>query len=561
MTTLPIPSINRCPVRRLGLLLTAVATLWAAGCSTYSKVRQTQRARDLAVTAEQVQVAQALGARRTKPLEQLGGYLDAANDARRRLAADPEDTLLRSDYNFAVARVIDIMARDKLTPWDQPVVAPSADGTPWRLRLKPPFKQEQYHPRHFQFTPSDRYKFTGVNVGDRVLKAGVGAPLIVVGKELDYVKLDRFAQGRQVYYGLTAVIQFRGRDCEIQLFDPLDTEDVRLGARTYPLAGDFQGPLALALADLDFKKSELLGLFKPQEFLEEARISRLQPFQPGKIPVLCVHGLGNSPATWAPLVEFLRGDPEIRENYQFWFFSYPSGLPYPMAAAQLRRQLGEIRHRYPQLRDVVVIGHSMGGMISRLLLTDSGMNLWDTYFDQPPDQLAVSPRTRAFLTGSLIFKPTPGIGRVIFVAPSHRGSRKAADFWGRLGAWVVGNPLGAGDEYNEALAAARPEAQKRGHGRLPNSFDILNPDSLFLDKVDGLPVRSDVPFHTILGDRGKGGHLDRTKPESTDGFVPYWSGHLEGARSERVIPSGHWSHQHPLGMAEIKRILLEHLGH
>jgi hypothetical protein len=68
-----------------------------------------------------------------------------------------------------------------------------------------------------------------------------------------------------------------------------------------------------------------------------------------------------------------------------------------------------------------------------------------------------------------------------------------------------------------------------------------------------------VPFHSLIGDRGKGGFLDHRKPTSSDGVVPYWSSHLQGARSEKIIPSGHWTQVHPLGMAEIRRILLEHL--
>lgn len=533
--------------------------LLLAGCAQYSKVFETRRTSDLAVTESQLELARAQERRRAQPIKQLGHYLDAANEARLRLVANPGSTLLRSDYNFAVARVIDIISDQHLQPWDAAVEAPSASGAPWRLRLTPPFPQPQYHPRHFQFTPSDRYNFRGKLVGERVLKEGLGAPLVVAGKDLDYVKIDKFAQGRNVYYGLTAIIRFRGRDCEVVLQDPLDKEEVTLDGRTYPVAGDFQGPLALALAELDMRRRELLGLFKPQLFEQNARLARLQPFNPGKIPVIFIHGLSNSPATWAPVVEFLRGDPVIRQNYQFWFFSYPSGLPYPLSAAMLRRQLAEIRKRYPNLKDAVVVGHSMGGMISRLLITDSGMKLWNTYFDQPPTALPFSPKTREVMAGSLIFKPTPGIGRVVFVSASHRGSEKAVDFWGRLGAAVVGNPISVDTVYKEAIAHARPEAQARTRDRLPNSIDMLDPHNLFVSTVNKLPLKPGVPFHSLIGDRGRGGFLDQTRPNSSDGIVSYWSSHMQGAASERVIPSGHWSHLHPLGMVEINRILLEHL--
>ena len=539
--------------------LSLVFAALLCGCVKYSEVRFIRNTASLANTAEQKQLALAQNRLSRDPLAQLGAYLDAADAARRQLARDPQNAVLRSDYNFAVARVMDLIYDHKLAPWDRPVVAPSAGGKPWRLTLTPPSKEKHFHPSLFEFRPSDRYDFRGKLVGDRVLKQGLGAPLVVAGRKVDYTKLDPFAQGKNVYYGMTALVNFRGRQADIALSDPLAREKIVFDGRTYPLAADFQGPLALALDELDLQKRELLGLFKPQEFAGRARLARLQPYDPRKIPIICIHGLGNSPATWAPLVEFLRGDPVIRENYQIWFYAYPSGLPYPLAASFLREQLAEARRHHPGLRDAVVIGHSMGGMITRALITDSRDELWNLYFDKPAEQLSLSDKARCMLDGMLLFKPVPDISRVIFVSASHRGSDMAIDFWGRVGAALVGNPVADKETYAEVLSQARPEVRTRSRNRFPNSIDLLDPDSPFLEKINALPTAPGVPYHSLIGDRGKGGFLDRTRPESSDGIVPYWSSHMDGARSERVIPSGHWSHLHPLGMAEIKRVLVEHL--
>lgn len=541
------------------LLPVTLAVFALCGCARYSEVRIKKDTASLAATSEQRQLALAQEKRAKTPLAQLGGYLDAADEARRKLARDPDNALWRSDYNFAVARVMDLLYENKLQPWDGPITAPSAAGQPWRLTLTPPYKEKRFHPSLFEFRPSDRYDFSGKGVGERTLKEGLGAPLVVAGRNIDYVKLDQFAQGQSVYYSYTALVNLRGRNAEIVLFDPLARENVVFDRRSYPLAGDFQGPLALALHELEPEKREILGLFKPQAFLDRARLARLQPYDPRKIPLIGIHGLGNSPATWAPLVDFLRGDPVIRENYQVWFFSYPSGLPYPLAAAFLRKQLADARRRYPAMRDPVVIGHSMGGMISRLLITDSGKELWNLYFDKPPEQLKLSAKARHLLESMLLFDPVPNIRRVIFVSASHRGSYKAIDFWGRIGAAMVGDPIGDSSEIEEILPQARPEARAHGRNRLPNSVDLLDPDSLFLEKVNTLPTKPGVPYHSLIGDRGRGGFLDKTEPQRTDGIVPYWSSHMDGAESEEVIPSGHWSHLHPLGMAEIRRILVEHV--
>jgi hypothetical protein len=94
--------------------------------------------------------------------------------------------------------------------------------------------------------------------------------------------------------------------------------------------------------------------------------------------------------------------------------------------------------------------------------------------------------------------------------------------------------------------------------RAPNSIDTLSPTNNFVREVNKLPVVPSIPFHSIMGDRGKGGNKDKTKPVSTDGFVPYWSSHLDGFASEKIVPSHHSAHQHPEGMQEVVRILKLH---
>lgn len=540
-------------------MLAAGCAVLIAGCTSYSSARKISSTAALASTAEQRQLVHSQESLRGRPLEQLGGYLDAADAARRHLLSHPDDVLRQSDYNFAVARAMEIVSLQGLAPWDKDVVCPSATGAPWRLRVVSPFREAKYHPSQFHFTPSDRYTFHGSLINKRVYQQGLGAPLVVSSRGIDYTKRDRFAQGRQLFYGLTAILQTEGRSARIELFDPLNADEVRLGRHTFPLGADFQGPMAMAMAQLRPRRWELVSMFKPEALEDTARLARMQPYDPRKIPVIFIHGLSNSPATWAPLAEFLRGDPTIRRNFQSWVFAYPTGSPYPLHAAALREQLAEMRRQHPEMKDVILVGHSQGGMIARLLVSDSGSTMWDAYFDRPINQLDFTPPTRRFLEEVLLFKPVPGIGRVVFVGASHRGSYRAVDFWGRLGRRIIGDPVSERRIFREAYAQARPEARMQGHGHLPNSIELLNPDSVYLTNLAKVPVHRGVPFHSLMGDRGKGGFLDRTQPQMSDGIVPYWSSHLPGARSERIVPSGHWVHLHPLGMVEINRILLEHL--
>ncbi|MFZ4484628.1 MAG: esterase/lipase family protein [Chthoniobacterales bacterium] len=539
----------------------ALPLLLLVGCTTYSKVKETSRSSSLATTPEQRSLVVRQERAKDQPVVQLGGYLDAANAARLKLVADPRDTKARADYNFAVARVIDVTSPGKLVRSDRAVGAPSATRGTWSVELSPPLGHWSLRAANLTFTPADRYRFHGVAVKRDTVTKGLGAPVIVTATDIDHLQVDGLPQGKPIYYSLTAVVRFDGKRAVITFLDPFAKETVQLDRTTYRLAADSTSSLSLTFAELQPRRRELLTLFKPRAFEGPPRLSQLQAYDPKKIPVLLVHGLSDSPATWVPTIAYLRGNAAIRRNYQFWFFAYPSGRPYPLSAAELRRELALIRKQHPNQRDAVVIGHSMGGMISRLLITDSGTKLWDSFFQMPENKIPLPPEARARLVDSLVFKPVPRISRVIFVSASHRGSRLAVDFWGRVGSAIISNPVAEHNVYAEALPYARAAIPARGLGRLPNSIDLLAPDNFFVTTVDSLPLKRGVPYHSLIGDRGKGGSLGRSPaPLSTDGIVPYWSSHMPGARSEKIISSGHWSHLHPDGMAELKRILLEHLS-
>ena len=253
---------------------------------------------------------------------------------------------------------------------------------------------------------------------DRITKAGLGAPLIAVLNDASaLLEKDRFVQGKHIYLGVTAVARFEGRRCIVSFEDPLDAETTTLSGHRYPLAADYTAPLAMMLARENPKKMEL---------------SRLQPYDPDKIPVICVHGLMDSPATWTPLINALRADPAVRERYQIWFYSYPSGYPYPHSAAIFRKQLDVMKKQYPGHKDAILIGHSMGGCISRLMITDTGDKIWQEIFSQTPAGTTLSAESRQLFTESLIFKKREDVDRVISIAAPLRGSDLVSNWLGRL---------------------------------------------------------------------------------------------------------------------------------
>lgn len=266
------------------------------------------------------------------------------------------------------------------------------------------------------------------------------------------------------------------------------------------------------------------------------------------------HGLQDTPATWAPLLNRLRTDPEINKHYQFWIYSYPSGYPFPYSAMLLREELDRIDKAYPNHKKIVLIGHSMGGLVSRLMVTDANLTFWNEFFGKPPDQVPMNPQDKQLLKRSLIFGHRTDVGRVIFISTPHRGSAIATNWIGRTGVALVKLPIRlvklAPSAARYVVASTDPSVQKAKKLRIPTSIDTLSPKNRFVRTLNRLPIADHIPYHSIMGDRGRG-----DTPNSSDGVVPYWSSHLDGAQSEKIVPSGHGAHQNPQGMDEVDRIL------
>jgi hypothetical protein len=275
-------------------------------------------------------IVKAMQIDRRDPLVALGEHMSAAETALRQLERRPQDETARHTYNFTVGRIIATIRDAKLDPLTEPLRVPASGGE-FVLTHKPD-PRPQWNPALYDFTPADQFDVHGTYVTERTTRDGIGAPVVAVGREANKEAHANFSLSR-IYYGVTAIARFDGRRCVLSFEDPLAVETVRMDGQIFPLAADFAVPLAVMLASTNPKKLELTRLLNPAKYAETARISRLQPYDPNKTVVLVIHGLMDSPATWAPMLNRLRGYEEIRRNYQFWFYSYPSGYPYPYSAA------------------------------------------------------------------------------------------------------------------------------------------------------------------------------------------------------------------------------------
>ena len=536
---------------RAHLCILGNALILASCSSPYAEVSRVhphliRAPRDGLLAAVEQTLTKAMREEHAKPLVALADCLTALQAASRELERDPTDATAVRDYNFGIARIFQIVQEAKLDPWSAPLTIPSPAGD-FALTYKPDPRPE-WNPALYEFTPADEFDVGGKYVTERTTRFGIGAPIVAVEREPKNRRAD-FGPSR-IYYSVTVVAHFKGRRCVLSFEDPLASETVRFNGRTVSLAADFTVPLAVMLQESDPKKYEFSRLLNPEKYAHTAAIERLQPYDPGKTVVLVIHGLKDSQATWTPMINKLRGDPVIRKHYQFWFYSYPTGYPFPYSAAILREELDAVEKRFPKMKPMVVIGHSMGGCISRLLLTDSGNKLWMDIFGRPPDEVPLSPRAREYFQEELFFRHRPEIGRVIFIASPLRGSNLAKGLIGSLAAMIIREASISTQASQEMVRLTAIENAELKPMRRSNSVDSLSPKSRFLNAMNTIPMTPGIPYNTIIGDRGRG-----DSPNSSDGVVPYWSSHMNGAESECIVPSRHGAHQNPQAIAEVLRIL------
>jgi pimeloyl-ACP methyl ester carboxylesterase len=339
-------------------------------------------------------------------------------------------------------------------------------------------------------------------------------------------------------------------------------DTISINNKDIPLEADFSTPLGVQLTNVKPILRGLEGMFKSDKQIEKAGMYLLEPYRENKIPVVMVHGLMSSPETWVEMFNDLRGDPELRRKYQFWFYSYPTGLPILYSGSLLRNELNEIRSKFdpdnnnPNFDQMVLIGHSMGGLLSRQMVQDSGDTYWNSVFAEPIEDLNVDEPTRELLQNIFYFKPQPFVKRVVFVATPHVGSDLADLGVARFFAGFINLPDLINDTADTILARkdidfAFDHEEPR---KIYNSIELLSPTSRFTIATNKIPLNPNIPYHSIIGIR-----RDKVGPGSSDGIVPYESSHLDFTVSEKLVPSTHEAQKHPLAIDEVKRILKLHL--
>jgi pimeloyl-ACP methyl ester carboxylesterase len=489
-----------------------------------------------------------------------------------RQPSDPRFRLACDLYNGGLDRLIRAAkTKDRIQPGDTIVL--KIHGREQALRVN--LTNCPWSPRDVEeLTLASDFEVSGLDSRSRY-QYGLGVPLIGVRRAEQAGKGDDRFYPPEMAFPLTAILRPNSRlretdaeverECTLDLVDPVLYRSVRdsAGHDALLLEADVTTPLAYMWSRTDLSRYRWTGLLRPGEAAGRAGLMLLRPYEPDKIPVVMVHGLASSPLAWIPMLNELLRDPNIQRRYQFLLYVYPTGVPVPIAAAGLRDALLEAQKSFDvagtttpeyEFRRMVLLGHSMGGLLSHSMAVNSDNRYWELLSDRPFDEIEGPPEVLAELRHYNFFDALPFIRRVVFLATPHRGSELSRRVVGRVSSSLIAEP----DHYTKLLNVVlkeNPDAfDRRRFRHLPTSIDTLEPDAPVLRALLAMKPGRDVTFHSIVGNIRPG-----PLAHATDGVVAYSSAHLDGVASEKVVRSDHGVQKDPAAILEVRRILLEHL--
>lgn len=399
--------------------------------------------------------------------------------------------------------------------------------------------------------------------------AGLGVPIIARRKQsANRTPIEEFYT-EEMGFAATVVLRFphpvssyaeEPSTIRLQVFDPRESNGLLIGETLLPLETDLSTPLARVLSNPDLKLLDTWGFLRPDHAKSVAGLYMVQPYDPDRIPVLMVHGVWSSPMTWMEMFNDLQADPEIGRRYQFWFYLYPTGEPLPFATANLREELERVRQvcdphqQNRKLDEMVLVGHSMGGLMSQVLTIDSGEQLWNSVSRVPVDEFQAEPAEKNEIKRVFFFNSNPSVSRIVTIASPYGGSRYSNPFTRWLSSTLVWLP----SRTLQLTRLVTEHNQNNWWNRMitpRTSLDSLTQKSAILQLIRETKLPPDVRHHNIVGIKS-----GKSPADWSDGVVKFTSAHLEDADSEVRVKAGHSEIQrHPDTIAEVRRILIEHL--
>ena len=529
--------LGECRARLIALTAT-VAFLAACATTPPQRVTQYAPAADSLREARSPQV----------PAEKRAAdYLHAAAITAPLLGSGTQETPAVNTYNTAAAELtILLRSTEGGRLWNQPLTVTSNNET-YHLHLQPagPAVWAPDYFNSFQLASSIKHPLAE----KQIVQEGIGGELVGVRTT---TPRESFAPLKGISAPVTTTLGFKGQNAILTLRRPAKQPTALVEGKVRPLAADFTAPISYYSPPSNLLLVELMAALRSARYLEKTGLYFLQPYDPDRIPLVFVHGLVSSPFTWIETINGLQADPEIRKRYQFWVFGYPTGTPILYSALRLREELAKVDKLYPNHRPYVVVGHSMGGILAHAQIVTVTPEIWEKAIGPVARDILARNSNNSIVMHALIFKANPRIKRVVFICTPHRGSEMASGGIGRLAISLISLPVNVATVLQDAVTQEEL-IRITGSKRLPNSVYGLQPNNPTFKVLNSAPIN--VPYHSIIGDRGKG-----DSPNSTDGVVPYWSSHFDKAQSEIIVPGPHSSTGLPQTIAELDRILRLHVG-
>ncbi len=422
---------------------------------------------------------------------------------------------------------------------------------------KLPWKMEEFE----KFLPSDKYMVRGVSVRNRT--AGIGLPLIALRKKAD----TGFSSGQAV--AMTAILRVQGdlaalnagiARAALEIYSTQDTSTIDAKGTAIPLESDLTSPMAYMLEGSEFFDLGLSAFLGREPNKMPDGLYMTEPFRPGKIPVVFVHGTASNPVWWVEMFNTLRFDPLIREKYQFWYFVYTSNKAVANSAAELRDALRDKvamldpQGKDPALQQMVVAGHSQGGLLTKFTAVDTADSLVRALTGKDLDALQMSAESKDRVRRLLVIKPLPFVKEVIFLSTPHRGSYQSKAWNRNLVRRLISLPANLVQNSMEYFEYMNDDVKKLmgGEKTIITSADSMSPDNPVIKALAEIPLAPGVTGHSIIAVKGDG------DPKlGNDGVVEYSSAHLDGMASEFIVRGDHSAQLNPLAIDEVRRILVE----
>jgi pimeloyl-ACP methyl ester carboxylesterase len=515
----------------------------------------------------------------------VNAYLEAARHAYAYLfvtSRSPEQRALeerqgqvRDYYNFAVQQAVThlFQAARQAGPSAQQV---RSDGTfslvsgTWRISGS--MEDGLARPTGLPISLGPAASLTFAGLRSQYRRDGIGASLVAEhatpplaqGQAAHPFRETPFSSATVVFsFGGTSLEEILAtRDAGMTAYDPYHRRTVTLAGSTVPLAGDFTAAYGLWLARSDFGTQSLLTLVGRGDTLDKPRLYLMQPYDPKRRTIIMLHGLASSPEAWINVANELLGDQRLRQQYQIWQIYYPTNIPVAINNVEIRNLINRtVKHFDPggkanASQDMVLIGHSMGGLLGRLAVSSSRQRLWDDIVRANRLEGRRLERARTVIAPFTVFEPLPEVTRAVFVAAPHRGTPFAESRLARMVARLVALPAAVLGQVKEVAELLKPGANNLNSPLdTANGVRNLSDQDPFIQAAAELPIGQRVRFHSIIGNDTPLLAL----ANSGDGVVPYNSAHLAGAQSELVISSAHSVQETPAAILEIRRILHLHL--